>query len=181
MVPNVIKDTVKKTTQVEKSCRMHQDLATNLAASLARSCCLAHNLTTFLQVLQDLLPRILQDYLDVQESCKGRNKIPVQDLSRTLARSCMTFGKKSCEILLAQFFYISCTKTPETYHVALLYPFAVSSWTTLGQIQATVSAEIKSYYKLITSDYVSCCSQSSSLITADECRTWYFTSRCLLN
>ena len=134
---------------------MHQDFATNLAASLARSCYKSCKCCTNLAVLhviwplsckscKILLPRILQDYLDVQESYKGRTKIVVQDLR--LARSCTTSSKifheilqdLACQIackifhkilqdLACQIFfiYLSPKVFPENYHVALLYPFAV--------------------------------------------------------
>ena len=156
--------------QVGKSCKMHQHLATNLAASLARSCYKSCINLAILHIIwplscnscKILLPRILQDHLDVQESYKGLTKIPVQDLGRT-----------SCKILhetlqdLAQHLAKSCTTSCKILHNILqLAPKLLKhSWNLpsdtavsfcsvimkcFRQIQATFAAEIKGYYKLIT-------------------------------
>ena len=117
----------------KKSCKMQQNLATNLAASLARFC--------------------------YQESCKGLTNIHVKDLAWNLARSCTTSCRKCCKILHDILQDLACKihlyilrlnswNTAGTYHVTLLYPFTVSLWSTLEQTQATSPSEIKDYYKV---------------------------------
>ena len=58
---------------------------------------------------------------------------------------------------------LTVNQCPETFHMALLYSISVSSCRALEQIQPAVPAEIIGSYNMISSNYVSSCSQSTSL------------------
>ena len=54
--------------------------------------------------------------------------------------------------------------TPETFHIALLYPLRVCACNALQQLQQEVPEELVNYCSIISSDFMSCSSQSPTLV-----------------